>query len=501
MFFRKQSPPASWTAEKKKNCYDNSKISKDQSPSVTFFITNTLNNNPRLKYIVFVILFLLAWFLLLSFRFPLTKNDNKILHPVEILTKNDNRFLRKQAELPWVQTCQNGNLSIYVYDLPPEFNIALLQRCRKLNVYTDMCPHVANRGLGRPITPLGSSSAPSTSTRPSWYATHQFIAEMIFHARVENHACRTWDPERATIFYVPFYGGLDASSKFRETNLTERDALSVQLVDFLQEKPWWKRNHGKDHFLALGRTAWDFMRNTKGNDFGANCLLNLPAVKNMTVLTVERQPWQGSNQHGIPYPSYFHPSTWQEVLTWQEKVRNSKRPHLFSFIGGPRKGLEKAAIRDELITQCAGSTRCELLKCGSKCHDPAHVIGVMSRSVFCLQAPGDSFTRRSTFDSVLAGCIPVFFSQHTAYSQYRWFLPEDTSEYSVFFDEKSEDSRRIEEELAKIPGERVERMREKVIGLIPRLTYTHPNATGTGFEDAVDVALAALANHVQFKLA
>ncbi|XP_062099083.1 probable xyloglucan galactosyltransferase GT17 [Humulus lupulus] len=482
MFFRKQSPVASWTAEKKKHYYDDSKISKDQSLSVTF-LTGTLKTNPRLKYIALILLFLSAWFLLLSFRFPLTKNDSKISQP---------------AELPWVPTCQNGTLSVYVYDLPPEFNIALLQRCRKLNVYTDMCPHVANRGLGQPISPLGSSTAPSL-TRPSWYATHQFITEMIFHARVENHACRTWDPERATLFYIPFYGGLDASSKFREANLTERDALSVRLVDFVQQQPWWKRNQGKDHFLVLGRTAWDFMRTGQGVDFGANCLLNLPAVKNMSVLTVERQPWQGSNQHGIPYPSYFHPSTWQEVRTWQVKVRNSKRPHLFSFIGGPRKGLEKAAIRDELITQCSLSTRCELLKCGSKCHEPSHVIGVMSRSVFCLQAPGDSFTRRSTFDSVLAGCIPVFFSQHTAYSQYRWFLPEDISEYSVFFDEKSEASRRIEEELAKIPDERVEQMREKVTALIPRLTYTHPNATGVGFEDAVDVALAALANHVQFK--
>ncbi|KAL6277023.1 hypothetical protein ACE6H2_020624 [Prunus campanulata] len=69
----------------------------------------------------------------------------------------------------------------------------------------------------------------------------------------------------------------------------------------------------------------------------------------MSVLTVERHPWQGSNQHGIPYPSYFHPSTWQEMLTWQNKVREMKRPNLFSFIGGPRKGLEKAAIRNEFI--------------------------------------------------------------------------------------------------------------------------------------------------------
>ncbi|PQP95565.1 putative xyloglucan galactosyltransferase GT17 [Prunus yedoensis var. nudiflora] len=120
----------------------------------------------------------------------------------------------------------------------------------------------------------------------------------------------------------------------------------------------------------------------------------------------------------------------------------------------------------------------------------------MTESTFCLQAPGDSFTRRSTFDSVLAGCIPVFFSPHTAYTQYKWFLPEEVKTYSVYIDEKSPASRKIEDELLKISGEKVKAMREKLVDLIPSLTYAHPNATDVGFGDAVDVALASLANHV-----
>lgn len=355
-----------------------------------------------------------------------------------------------------------------------------------------MCPHVANHGMGQPISKMGSTN--------TWFATHQFLGEMIFHAKMENHPCRTLDPSEANLFYLPFYGGLHVSSNFREPNLKERDALALNLVDYIQEQPWWKRRNGKDHFIALGRTAWDFMRSENGPDFGFNCLLNLPAVNNMTVLTVERNPWKGSNQFGIPYPSYFHPYTWKEMVTWQNKMKKSERPHLFSFIGGPRKGLEKAAIRDEFIKQCSESTRCKLLKCEanglSKCHEPSEVLRVMSESRFCLQAPGDSFTRRSTFDSITAGCIPVFFSEHTAYSQYKWFLPEDVSTYSVYIDEKSEASKRIEEELLKISEEKVKKMREKVISLIPRLTYSHPNATDVGFFDAVDVTLSALTKHV-----
>lgn len=258
--------------------------------------------------------------------------------------------------------------------------------------------------------------------------------------------------------------------------------------------------------ITLGRTAWDFMRNrNKGPDFGANVLLDLPAVLNMSVLTVERQPWSGTNQFGMPYPSYFHPTMLDQVQTWQDKVRRSERPHLFSFIGGPRKGLEKAAVRDELIRQCEGSSKCMLMKCvggDSQCHDPVTILKAMMSSRFCLQAPGDSFTRRSTFDSVLAGCIPVFFSRHTAYTQYSWFLPEDHDEYSVFMEAENGDALRakIEAVLSSIPEERVAELRSKVIELIPRLTYAHPNATNLGFKDAVDVALEQLARHIRSHL-
>ncbi|KAF7827531.1 putative xyloglucan galactosyltransferase GT17 [Senna tora] len=446
-------------------------------------------------------------------NYNMNYNPHIIISTTQFSTKNDHHNKKLSSLLP-NKTKHNfcdGNVSVFVYDLPSRFNLGLLAHCENLNIYTNMCPHVANHGLGKPIRNyMGGLISSGT---PSWFATHQFIAEMIFHARVENHACRTWDPDEADVFYVPFYGGLHASSMFREANHTLRDALAVDLIEYLRNQPWWRKRNGRDHFLALGRTAWDFMRTQDGpgpgpgpgHDFGANRLLNLPHVRNMSVLTVERHPWKGSNQYGIPYPSYFHPAAVSEMEKWQQTVRESERPHLFSFVGGPRKGLEKAAIRAEILRQCEGSARCALLKCGDdgggmKCHSPSAVLDVMTRSQFCLQAPGDSFTRRSTFDAVLAGCIPVFFSRHTAYSQYAWYLPERTTSYSVLIDEKGKGSRTIEEELLKIPREKVKRMREVVINMIPRLTYAHPNATDVGFKDAVDVALVHLSRVVQAKV-
>lgn len=126
------------------------------------------------------------------------------------------------------------------------------------------------------------------------------------------------------------------------------------------------------------------------------------------------------------------------------------------------------------------------------------VLGVMARSRFCLQAPGDSFTRRSTFDAMLAGCIPVFFSPYTMYTQYMWYLPDKKRSYSVFMDEKN--STHIEHELLKISESEVVQMRETVINMIPSLTYAHPNATNYDLPDAVDVALEALAKQARAKI-
>lgn len=433
------------------------------------------------KHPLYIFIFFFSWFLFLFYWLPARTN---VISSTVAHKKNGQNSMMKR-------TCDLG-AHVYMYELPEKFNSGLLRDCRSLSVYTDMCPHVKNRGLGRPLPEMGS---------PSWYATHQFIAEMIFHARVENHPCRTWDPAGAQLFYVPFYGGLHVSSHFREPDLSVRDRLAVELAEYLSQQPTWQAHQGGDHFLSLGRTAWDFMRSNDGPDFGANTLLKLPRVLNMSVLTVERNPWHGSNQFGIPYASYFHPSMWNEMLTWQNKMRESPRPHLFTFVGATRTGVEKAEVRNAIVKQCAQSTRCRPLQCArgaSECHDPDRVLSVMSRSSFCMQPPGDSFTRRSVFDSVLAGCIPVFFSPHTAYTQYRWYLPADRGEYSVYLAE--EKWGRIEAELLKIPAEKVARMRATVIDMIPRITYAHPNASDVGFKDAVDVALEQLLKRVRPRL-
>jgi hypothetical protein len=123
---------------------------------------------------------------------------------------------------------------------------------------------------------------------------------------------------------------------------------------------------------------------------------------------------------------------------------------------------------------------------------------LLESAEFCIQPRGDSYTRKSTFDAILAGCIPVFLHPVSAYLQYTWYLPRDYRSYSVFIPQGDLDGRNasIEEVLKKIPPAKVARMREDVIRLIPTVMYRDPAAKGMQFKDAFDVAVERVIDRV-----
>ena len=122
-------------------------------------------------------------------------------------------------------------------------------------------------------------------------------------------------------------------------------------------------------------------------------------------------------------------------------------------------------------------------------------------SRFCLQPRGDSFTRRSMFDCMVAGAVPVLFWRRTAYDQYRWYLPSGRattgeSAWSVFIDPQAlrVGNVSVRDVLEGISERRARRMQERVVEMIPRLVYASPSSDGLGdgMEDALDVALGGV---------
>ncbi|KAL6293505.1 hypothetical protein ACE6H2_001647 [Prunus campanulata] len=392
---------------------------------------------------------------------------------------------------------------IYVHgDLPAKFNDDLLKNCQNLTTGSkpknsdtqNMCPYIVNLGLGPEI-----EEPEGVLANESWFITNPYLLEVIFHNKMKQYKCLTNNSNQASAIYVPSYVGLDASLHLWDFNLTVRDYSAKDLMGWLSGKPEWKKMWGRDHFMVAGRTSWDFRRQKENSsDWGTN-LRFLPESMNMSMLSVEGSLWK--NDFAIPYPTNFHPANDSDVVQWQNRVRSQKRPFLFTFVGAPRPDM-KDSIRGKLIDQCQASSNCKFLHCGSSginCNNPVTVMRVFESSVYCLQPPGDSHTRRSTFDSFLAGCIPVFFHPATAYTQYLWHLPENHTKYSVFIPVKEvEDLKEgiIEKTLLGISKHEELAMREEVIRLIPNLVYADPRS-GLETKDAFDLAVQGILERIE----
>ncbi|KAL5852065.1 hypothetical protein ACOSQ3_007183 [Xanthoceras sorbifolium] len=341
-----------------------------------------------------------------------------------------------------------------------------------------MCPYMENYGLGPQVENPGG-----VLLNDSWFSTNQFSLEVIFGNKMKQYECLTNDSSIASAIYVPYYAGLDIGRYLWDYNISVRDSSALDIAKWLVEKPEWKRMLGRDHFFVAGRIGWDFRRKRdKNSDWGSK-LMSLPEFMNMSMLSIESTFW--SNEYAIPYPTYFHPRSQNEIVEWQHKMTSRKRNHLLSFAGAPRPTLTDS-IRGEIMKQCLSSgTSCKLLDCSSsssssdgknKCENPVEVIKVFGDSVFCLQPSGDSYTRRSTFDSILAGCIPVFFHPGSAYAQYTWYFPKNYTKYSVYIPEDSIKGGKVNitEILIGVSEEEILAMREEVIRLIPKIVYGDP---------------------------
>ncbi|KAJ4954776.1 hypothetical protein NE237_011559 [Protea cynaroides] len=436
--------------------------------------------------------------------YPGTIDEFTKLEPTRSQTQPPQPHLRLPPDsYPFIRalrTAENksdpcGGRYIYVHDLPPKFNQDIVNDCKSISHWTDMCKFIRNGGLGPPL-----KNEKRVFSNSRMYDTNQFVLDIIFNNRMKQYECLTQDSSIAAAIYVPFFAGFDLSRHLWFHNISDRDALSLALVDWLVQKPEWKIMGGKDHFIVGGRVTWAFRRSgDRESDWGSK-LFNLPAVKNMSILLVESSPWS-FNDFAIPYPTYFHPKKDADVFKWQNRMRKLKRPWLFSFAGAPRPSYTHL-IRGQIIEQCKISKLCHLLECVSgetkKCYSPMNVMRMFQSSQFCLQPAGDSFTRRSSFDSMLAGCIPVFFHPATAYTQYTWHLPRNYSKYSVFISE--DDIRKknvsIEERLRQISPKQVKIMRKEVIRLIPRLIYADPRSKLETLKDAFDVTVQAVIDRV-----
>lgn len=417
---------------------------------------------------------------------------------------------------------------IFMYDLPPEFNTELIGQCRYgLTSWLNFCPHAQNSGLGQhylhsgtrlhlsdalspgaaqssspsglpPVEPLSSrTTSDDEGLGSGWYKTDPYMLELVFHTRMQKYRCLTNDSTRADALYLPYYTGVDALRYLYNSSI-QKYSHGQSLAEWIEENAHreWQRFGGRDHFLVLARTSWDFYLLGNGSHtlWGTGLFQMVPHMRNLTALIMERKPWM-KHEQAIPYLTSFHPSK-SELRDWLERVRNTERRSLFSFAGASRSNIPRS-IRNYLLDQCSTSPNCTLIDCSVlKCsHNPEPIMKTFLHSSFCLQPRGDTPTRLSAFDSMIAGCIPVFFHKDSAYSQYSWHLPEDPPSYSVFLSEQEiREGLVVEDVLNSLTAEQILRMRNAVVSIIPKLVYARENGE---FVDAFEISVQNVLSRVR----
>ena len=274
-------------------------------------------------------------------------------------------------------------------------------------------------------------------------------------------------------------------------------------------------------------------------------LLSAAAHERLTVITIEalfhheadncfvlRQDERASHSISVPYPTSFHFLSDEAFEHHVTVVKTSERNSLAVLYAGTHSnGADSPALRAVLNRQCSRSTVCRNLfdteeerallrgqraaeiglasivttaAVGEVSVDEAEVKVLedkekramnltnadvhaeLRHAQFCLEPQGDTPTRSQIFESLLSGCIPVFFSScvraDLVYERlYEPFLPRyERTAYGAGPWAVMLDSRRVLTNATYVMDEltslarntsQIDEMRQTIIDIMPRLQY------------------------------
>ena len=282
------------------------------------------------------------------------------------------------------------------------------------------------------------------------------------------YRCLTSDPALADIFFIPAYSSRFASAVSREPH-------NESLFDILRSsrlpdgRSAFERANGADHFIIQPRAgAWYERGPTKAFDYADRSFMQTIRLSTETPFKGNPLPYQPESMYiGVPWPSPVRDGVpWQSTRTRTRLVCASMGIHGTHSV---RK------LRTSLKNDCEKDARCTLLRPSGKNED--QIYEEYLRSVFCLNPPGDSISRRAIVDSTLLGCIPVLFHRGQAL-QWPWHWSWGVNA-SVLLPWTSNSS--VIDALAAIPQDRVRFMQETIRTNAVSLAYRTYDAPDDAF--------------------
>jgi hypothetical protein len=358
--------------------------------------------------------------------------------------------------------------------------------------------HAVLSGMGTPI-----------SGEEGLYLTWHFSLFSSLFNRLKRSRRRTFDPEKASLFIIPYDLGLDGYLNQQNCQNSRQCSrgLPLKLQGLLEQSKYWHRHNGADHAVlwSLGqyhpwpRNGCDlFMR-----DFCRLCTFTCY--------------WMDSTKPesrfvSVPFPSAYH---WRDGILdvpWDNAAAASR--NLTAVYLGSTQTLNPAhtKIRRAMTAQCSASASCHWLQIGhnSKDNSIADYLRVYKRAVFCLCPPGDDPARKAVFDAIISGCIPVIFQKETLYNQYPWHIGESAAlDISVSIPGAMVRSGKLDfmSVLLGLSPETIRKKQAALMQIAPRVQYAIPpdeylvdrhdsTPWDPPFPDGVDITLDGLFDRV-----
>eukprot|EP01038_Epipyxis_sp_PR26KG_P010631 gene10631-14276_t len=272
------------------------------------------------------------------------------------------------------------------------------------------------------LSGIGPAILPDDGLFLTW---HFSLFSSLFN-RLKRSSRRTFDPDKASLFVIPYDlgldGYLDASSCRNRRHCTR--GLVGKLQSYLSASKYFTRHNGADHAVlwSLGQYhPWP----------GAGCDIFMKEYCSLCTFTCYwMDPTKKDNRFvSIPFPSGYHWWDGMKNIPWD--VSRSNHRNLTAVYLGSTQTLNPyhTKIRRAMTAQCNTSSECHWLQIAHSSKDSsiADFLSIYKRSIFCLCPPGDDPARKAVFDAIVSGCIPVIFEVATLYNQYPWHIGEQTA--------------------------------------------------------------------------
>lgn len=273
----------------------------------------------------------------------------------------------------------------------------------------------------------------------------QFFNEIEVHRELLLSPILTYNPNEASLFYVPIY---PFACKSNEQLLN----ITALIKELRQLGPWYDRKHGTDHIITSGFDPIYAGSPISREFYYGTMIICTP----FPVVGRSWSNWYHQRNVIIPFVSFF-PNYPFENVDWEKKRKNTvfiahtyHTSNKSSIIRRKiTKAVEKVKKHDIIIFTRHSKKIIETVK-----QLPKHYID----SDFCICPRGDVPTAKRSFDASYFGCIPVFISDDIVYP-----FSGNLLNYSTFsLQIKEKDVDKIPEILENFSQSQIKQMRKRL---------------------------------------